>query len=699
MSRQQKQLNFIDRVGLATRVLFSSNKNTIGRGDGIELFNNLATRGGVHDWGLRTDNDQELYKGYLYSAIHNRAIATAQLATDHLKTRWDDPEKEDSHPYLDIIDKSNFSNYYFWVSQPHFLDLKGVSYILAVRNANGERYGAVQYFDVINPYNVQKNINSASGEVIYTETRDGGMRKLPEHMIIEARNFNPFDTSSGLAMIDAARDAQVLNRDASDYTRNALRDNVGQRGLLSTDVILDEKDFQNLKSGVEANSGSGVGKFIYANGGALKYSDMQIDLDKLSLDKINNVSLEGLLAVSGMSRTAFGLEQSGVTRETGKVQTDRLTRDHIIPMLQVMIDALNQDYRSKYPELYETSGKPNLYIDSPLKADREAELADANTLKAKAETVKVLIDAGFDPAEAREAVGLPEMNFVGLPTVAPATNAVTKNALADPKLDGLVAAKQASLEVDIINIQSRIVTSAAKNYETVKNALSEDELLTKAEKNEYEEELLVAISTFILGVFPLFAGQTIRQRVKEYQKPGTFNLSGAIRKLVRSHAQDVAQSHINTIMDTIYSVARKASSDGLGTAETVARIHQSYNDTISKEQARRIARTEANRSVASAQYEADKQFLSQNELGGKAFKRWVTRSSNPCSFCSELEKQTTVSPIPFNDYFVPKNSTVEVTEDNDGDSTTKTYVAGFESVGSGTLHPNCSCIYELIIKG
>ncbi len=46
-----------------------------------------------------------------------------------------------------------------------------------------------------------------------------------------------------------------------------------------------------------------------------------------------------------------------------------------------------------------------------------------------------------------------------------------------------------------------------------------------------------------------------------------------------------------------------------------------------------IAKTEINRAFAIGQFESDRQFLDQTGWTGQAYKRWVTRSSDPCHFC------------------------------------------------------------------
>ena len=132
--------------------------------------------------------------------------------------------------------------------------------------------------------------------------------------------------------------------------------------------------------------------------------------------------------------------------------------------------------------------------------------------------------------------------------------------------------------------------------------------------------------------------------------------------------------------------AREAALSGKSQADIIKEVLNKYDKTITETRAKTIARTETNRAFTRAQYEADRQFINQNNLSGRAFKRWQTRSSKPCQFCVSLEKQGL---IPFTDSFKDLGDEIEV----DG----KTLKVGFEALQAGNAHPNCACIYELII--
>lgn len=730
MANKNQQQNAIQRIWEVIKPA-GLNRNALGDNIRIPLFNRGS---GVKVYSpdeVLNVKIEDLYRGYLYSAIRNRANRTAQLAVENLKTVKrkgnEVAEVKEVHPYLTLIDESpSFSNNYFWKAISTYLDLAGVAYIYVLRayskNGNGVK-GNVKEFKVLNSFNVTRVFDGDHKLQGYKESFYGMERTISPAQMIEIRNFNPFNLQEGWAMVEAAKEDQYLSQKAGVYSRNAINNNVGQRGLLTTDVILEPEDLENFKAQLEAQSGSiYAGKFLVGNGPtSLTYTDMQIDLDKLALDKINEISREKLFATAGVSKTILGIEQSGVTRETGKVQSDLFLQNQIIPQLQEAVDALNQDYKNAYPKEYAAQGII-IWVDSPLRVDREAELKDVEILKAKADTLQVLLNAGVEKQSATKLLELPDLKFseeeVEEETVDESNQDIeetdtesTSNHIhnhhedieldineLDSALRPLVMAQQTSLQNEITNVQRRIIQACISKV--TKNELTEDQeeqVIAKSDRNELEKELALVISSFLAFMIPLFATQTLKKRFKQFGKISNFVMDSSVRRFITDHAASSAESHLSTVIEEIYKVARQAAEEGKGRDETVSLISRKYNETVSKNQAQRIARTEANFSVASAQYHADKQFIKANNLEGQAFKRWVTRSENPCPYCQELERKTAANPIPFDKNFVNLGGKVEAEVEQKEGTAKKAYVVGYEPIGSGTLHPNCSCIYELVI--
>lgn len=398
----------------------------------------------VQDWSKVVVSDTELYSGYPYAAINNRANKVAQLAGENLKTdalpaimkAAKDKEETVEHPYLEVIDKSNdFTNNKFWYDISTYLDLEGVYYLMAVRtvaaggNTDGStRTGNIQEFKLLNPYEIRRILNKETFEVGgYVEAHDGMVREFPPEMIIEIRKLNPFSREDPFAMIDAAKESQFTLKQAGDYTRHSLKNNMSAPGIISTDVLLETEQFQNFVSRV-TNQEKGLP--LFGNGaGAITWDSMQIDLDKASLDKINEINRQTLFAVSGVGKTMMSIEESGTTRDTARAQKEIFIENHVMPQLQLILDALNQDYKKYSPKEYETN-KYRLFIDNPLGSDRDAELKDIQIRDQSYKTYDNLVGAGYNrELAAKYAEGEINLEELGEPTNEPRPNPIIEAAM------------------------------------------------------------------------------------------------------------------------------------------------------------------------------------------------------------------------------------------------------------------------------
>ena len=421
-----REKNSVDPDGIGNRFLRYGNKKAM-----------------VQDWSKVVMSDRDLYVGYPYAAITTRANKVSQLAINNLETdaasnleeAAKSKEQEIIHPYLDIIDKSKtFSNYNFWYTISTYLDLEGVYYLMAIRNKQGDRTGKIQEFKLLNPYNIKRVRDQETGKVGgYVESKNGLVREIPEHMIIDIRKLNPFDDDDPYAMTDAAKESQFTIKQAGDYTRHSLKNNMAAPGIISTDVILETEQFQNFVSRV-TNQEKGVP--LFGNGaGAITWDAMQIDLDKAGLNNINEINRAQLFAVSGVGKTMMGIEESGTTRETSKVQKDLFTENHIMPQLQLIIDAFNQDYENHYTAEYEKN-QYQIVIDNPLGSDKDVELKEIDLKTKNFELYSTLVESGYQPVIAAKYVeGDIDIDELGEPKNPPITNTKTDTQSIDTKVE------------------------------------------------------------------------------------------------------------------------------------------------------------------------------------------------------------------------------------------------------------------------
>lgn len=730
-------MKFTDRVKAATGMVLNRNSLTnLPTPIGKRFWKYGSGKPLIANWSQTVMSDDDMYAGYGYAAINRRATKTAQLAQSSVKTTankdmMDKAKKLDEdieHPYLKIIDESRtFSNYAFWHDISTYLDLEGVFYLFALRNSNGEKYGDIQYFKLLNPFNIRKVINK-SGEVAgYVETRDGMIREIPPEMIIPIYPLNPMNNNEPYSMADAARDSQYTIKQAGDHARQSIQKSINSPGIITvgdSDIELDDEQFENFKNRV---TGREKGEPIFGVGkGSIDWKDMQVDLNKSALKDVNEISLQTLIAVAGTSKTTLGIEVSGVTRDTSKTQKDSFTEDIIMAQLQLIIDALNQDYKNHYPDEYKKFGY-NLYIDNPLGSDHEAELKDIEVKTKSIELLDSLVERGYNrEAAAKYVCGDIDIDDLGEP-VKPEDPPQDKPAdppkekpVEKPKdtsndihnheehiqaihnelsLDnqGIVTAQQSSLQNSISNIEQRMVATVIDNLTNSTNAVdSENDLLKKQQRQSFENEVELTLAAFLAVIIPLYAANTMLKRTKETEKLGAFQLNRDVKATISRLSKKVSESHINTVMTDLYDTVRELSAAGVNAQELISGLRKEYTETISQVRAKTIARTETNRAFSTAQYEADKQFIKQNKLQGRVYKQWVTRSPNPCAYCQGLAAQ---EPVPFDVNFADLGDELSYSfTKKDGESVLRKMVVDFEPISNGTAHPNCACTYRLIIE-
>ena len=361
------------------------------------------------DWSEIKMTDQDMYRGYSYAVIQKRANKVATLAKTNLDT-WVTPEaldifqkheQEPLHPYLKVIEDSvKFSEKQFWKTISIYLDLAGRYYLGVVRkyapsssNNLPDITTDVQEFILLNPYEIRRVINADGKVAGYIERKsDGRYREWPLHQIIEMREMNPFDNDSYWAMTDAAKEAVYTLNKSGDYTRQSLNGNIDAPGIITTDVLLSDEDFENFRQRVVQHT---KGEPLFGNGaGAIAWNSMQVDLDKAALMDINEINRTALFAVSGTSKTSLGIEQSGTTRETARVQSEQFVSDTAQPRLEDIIDFLNLDYKQHYKSDYDKVGY-TIEVKSAVGADYDTDAKAVALRKEQFSLAQELIYAGY----------------------------------------------------------------------------------------------------------------------------------------------------------------------------------------------------------------------------------------------------------------------------------------------------------------
>lgn len=661
--------------------------------------------------------DQDLYTGYSYAAIRNRSSSVARIASENIKT--DSNKDSYEHPYLPLIwSAPTFSEFQFWSTISTYLDLEGVYYLMAVRAVNDQMVGKIQEFKLLNPYHVKRVLDSNNLSVVgYIESRNGMQREIPKEMIIEMRELNPFDDNNPYSMTDAAKGTQFTLKTSGDYTRKALSKSLNAPGVLATDVILQPEVFKNFVERVRNHT---KGEPLFANGaGAIKWESMESDLSKAALKDVNEIGRDELFSIYNVSKTLMGIEQSGTTRDTARVQKDLSIENQVLPRIQLIIDALNLDYQKYYPK---DEAKPYLMVENPNATDQDAEIKKNTLKKDMFELYDSMLSKGYNESAAAEYVtGAINIEDLGKPEPVEkieekpvvedvqeddAQQSLTKkkdevahvhtseceeiffNSLSDSERQ-FVDHQQQMLKNSVINVQENLVTEAISNISKfIENDIDQEtDIISKSEKRDSEKELVAVLAAFYGTMYLIRGPQVASERSEEFDMPAMFSLDRTARSFIKGISNKVAESHITTVSNEIYQTARDAALAGDGQQQIVSKLRNMYVNEMSKARAKTIADTETNRAFTTAQYYADQQFIKQNKLKGKTYKKWVTQSSNPCEFCMALESE---GEIPFEQSFRSIGGSVSAGG--------KSLKVNFSALDAGTAHPNCFCTYKLIIK-
>lgn len=391
-------------MGLLDRItnIFSDGKTTNNNAANNFLRYGNKTNRLNPTWSGVTVTPEDSYRGYPYAAVQRKGNRVASIAkrnlyvdvTPELLQEYQKLGKDPTHPYLKLIQEStSFSTKKFWKTISVYLDLAGRYYLGVVRQPTNYGMSYIKKFVLLNPFEIRRVIDRNGQVAGYVEYKaDGRKRNWQPHQIITFIEESPFDTSQPWSMVDAAKPAIYTLNQSGDHTRQSLNGNLNAPGIITTDVILDDIDFENFKARIMAGT---KGEPIFANGaGAVQWQDMQIDLNKAALLDINEINRDEFIAVAGASKTNLGIEQSGTTRETARVQDDNYIRDSIEPRVEDITDVLNLDYRTHYSKEFERTGY-TIELRSALSKDYDSEMKATELRSSQAALAQDLVDKGY----------------------------------------------------------------------------------------------------------------------------------------------------------------------------------------------------------------------------------------------------------------------------------------------------------------
>lgn len=594
-------------------------------------------------WSQVKMSDRDMYKGYSYAAIQRRANGVADIALNYIRTSVNDntleaynkQEETPVHPYLKLVQQStSFTEKEFWSTISIYLDLAGRFYLGCVRKqgrANSklpEVLSDVKKFVLLNPYEVNRVINPNTGEVSgYIEHKpDGRERIWDNHQIIEMRELNPFDWTEFYSVTDAAKENIFTLKQSGDYTAKSLDGNLKTPGIIATDIQLNPEEFADFRARI---MNSREGEPIFANGGGhITWEPMNVDLDKSALGSVNEMNRTELFSAMGMSKTSMGIEESGTTRETARVQNENAATKTYKPRVDFIVGCLTKDYKQKYPREFKLTGY-DMYVDSVIEADYDTEIKAVQLRQAQSDLASSLIQQGYTPEVSAQYVQgeielgdlvVSEKNEPMKPAqIAPeaseeapdenvdnestqGTEELTDAPSGQSEQNSLIQTNSISDELDLDNYntadldvkQTEELNSAYDKFlanvrkverqimnesssQLLQNNFTESDFMNEEKKESFVDRLVNFYKQYWWAIFPLFANILTNKRNNEFGSRHEFVVTNDIENTLDQTAKEVAEGHVNTILKDVITTANKVY-DELTTNEAVKLIKQDYEE-------------------------------------------------------------------------------------------------------------------------
>ena len=344
--------------------------------------------------------------GTLFAIVNRLANSTAavdwKLYTKAL--RPDDERKEIlTHPALVLWNKPNpfYSQTDFIETIQQHIDLVGEAFWIVARSTLG--FGPPLELWPIRPDRmapVPDPTEFLKGYVYYSP--DGEKVPLGVDDVVQLKMPNPLDPYRGLGPVQSILADLDSERYSAAWNRNFFLNGAEPGGIIEVDRRLDDAEFDELSKRWKEQHQGVVNAHRVAILEQGKWVDRRMSQKDMQFIQLRKTSQDTIIQAFGFPRPLLGITES-VNRANAEAAELMYARWLLVPRLERIKDALN----TRLLPLFGTSTR-GMEFDfcSPVPADRDQDTAE---MKAKTDGAKALVEAGYDPEDVLEAVGLPAM--------------------------------------------------------------------------------------------------------------------------------------------------------------------------------------------------------------------------------------------------------------------------------------------------
>jgi HK97 family phage portal protein len=256
---------------------------------------------------------------------------------------------------------------------------------------------------------------------------DGEEVPLSLDEVIQLRMPNPLDPYRGMGPVQTILMDLDSDRYSAEWNRNFFLNSAEPGGIIQVDKRLTDDEFDEMQMRWDEQH-RGVSRAhrvaILEHG---KYVPRAFSQRDMQFAELRGLSQDVIRGAFGIPKFAVG-DLEDVNRATAEASKAWFSEQMTVPRLERIKDALN----FQYLPLFGSTGKNVEFdYDNPVPPNIDEE---NSTLAAKTAAYKTLLDAGVDPDDAADYVGIPRMKMAPKPgPVAPTVDET------DPVLEGAAA--------------------------------------------------------------------------------------------------------------------------------------------------------------------------------------------------------------------------------------------------------------------
>lgn len=234
---------------------------------------------------------------------------------------------------------------------------------------------------------------------------DGELVPLEKEIVIQGRRPNPLDVYRGIGPVQALSLKLDSSRLASEYNRNFFLNSAEPGGIIEVEDRLDDDEFRELMYRWREQHQGVANAHRVAILEQGKWVERKFSMKDMAFPELAELAREDI-------REAFGYPKgmTGATEDVNKAVADANERMYGRYLLRPRLERKKTVLNHFLLPMFGKEAARNLEFDyrDPVPEDREA---DANDRITKAQSFKLLVEAGVEGKDAAEVVGLPEMEW------------------------------------------------------------------------------------------------------------------------------------------------------------------------------------------------------------------------------------------------------------------------------------------------